>query len=78
MDEFSDCENIENNVVKDVKNSEKRDGNFFMKILKAEKSRILQLAEKAELDLKNLPIDVSLVLLCVFFTYRRSYFNIFY
>lgn len=59
MDKLDDRENIENSSLKMPKKSEKRDGNYFLAILKVEKSRILKLAEEAEKDLMKLQVDVS-------------------
>lgn len=64
----SDKEIRSNKMEPEVKSPpvEIKDGNYFLKLLNAEKSRILRIADEAEKELQQLQSDVRRFLLCNF------------
>lgn len=56
---------------------EEKDGNYFLKLLNAEKSRILKIADDTEKELEQLQSDVRRFLLCNFFFVYVFFFSYF-
>jgi hypothetical protein len=70
---FNEKMEIEN-CVKSSSECEIKDGNYFLKLLNVEKTRILKIADEMESELKDLQSDVSFI---DFKKFSRQFFVIF-